>query len=383
MKGTLSLFDDRPAPTKAEVGKLQYSHTGPWRITRHLDGGWYELEHVLQQNTRVKKHASHLSPFPLPLIPFEPIDGPDNQFGQLNRPISKDAYSEAGIKGFKPFNPFKSQADVSFGTVHNEFSWLTLSELNDEICPPEWRHLRADDEDDDDLITTSALYHGPPPSMTASKLPKIPDLSTLASRIVKSDDRLFFISHEIPLSQQREWRLVRVNLEGSMSLRPSCLTDGRYLVDFYIIHPSDLRFNATNQRLWLQYHKETDLRSPSIQAETHLIRPSDTSEQLAKRHSLVPMRQWVSLTHESTYIHGPFDFATIHGRKIRDRVTETDWRVLISQRGLYTNDPPSLDLPTYSIHVDRGVHVIAALQAPAQTLLLVSEANSAHNESIH
>jgi hypothetical protein len=94
------------------------------------------------------------------------------------------------------------------------------------------------------------------------------------------------------------------------------------------------------------------------------------------------MRQWVSLTHESTYIHGPFDFATIHGRKTRDRVTETDWNVLISQRGLYTNDPPSLDLPTYSIHVDRGVHVIAALQAPAQTLLLVSEANSTINESI-
>ncbi|KAL3786998.1 hypothetical protein HJC23_005509 [Cyclotella cryptica] len=223
----------RPDPREGLVGKLQYSHTGPWRITQRLDGGSYELEHILQHNTRVKKHASHLSPFPLPLVPFEPVDGPDNRFAQLNRPISREAYSEAGIKGFKPLNLFKSLADVNFGTVQNDFDWLTLSELNDKIWPPEWQHICLEVEEDDDRIIAPAM----------------------------------------------EWRLIRVNLEGSMSLRPSCLTD-------------DLRFNATNQRLWLQYHKEIDLRSPSIQAETHLIQPSDTWEQLAKRHNLVPMQQW-------------------------------------------------------------------------------------------
>ena len=91
---------------------------------------------------------------------------------------------------------------MSFGTVHNDFDWLTLSELNDEIRPPEWQHLCLDVKEDEGLITTTfAMYHGPPPLMSTLKPPKIRDLSTLASKIVKSDDRLFFILQEISLSQ--------------------------------------------------------------------------------------------------------------------------------------------------------------------------------------
>jgi hypothetical protein len=98
-------------------------------------------------------------------------------------------------------------------------------------------------------------------------------------------------------------------------------TDKRYLVEFYILHEADVtRYNATNQRYWLQYHAKRNLGTPNSATETHFILPSDTSEQLAACHHLVPSHQWVSLVNECTYIHGPFNFDAINGRESRDLV---------------------------------------------------------------
>jgi hypothetical protein len=44
-----------------------------------------------------------------------------------------------------------------------------------------------------------------------------------------------------------EWCLVRVAFNDSIGAYPSCLQMGRFLVDFYIMHPADIRYNATNQ----------------------------------------------------------------------------------------------------------------------------------------
>ena len=57
------------------VGKLEYKFTGPWRIVASLHGGSYSLEHCLHPKRNEKKHASDLTPYPLELIPFEPVDG--------------------------------------------------------------------------------------------------------------------------------------------------------------------------------------------------------------------------------------------------------------------------------------------------------------------
>jgi hypothetical protein len=177
----------------------------------------------------------------------------------------------------------------------------------------------------------------------------------LAASIIASTDRLFFISVVINPSY-KEWRLVRVILDNSIALHPACLQDGRFLVEFYVRHSDDIRYNNVNQRYWLQYHKAEDLRSPLDTTHTHLVRPSDTSNTYASRHGLLPLRQWVNLTHGDTYLHGPFDFATVNGRKTRDRVSQDDWKSLLQLRGSYDNSPPSLDLPTYSVHIDRGIH---------------------------
>ncbi|KAL3803378.1 hypothetical protein HJC23_009342 [Cyclotella cryptica] len=343
------------------VGKLQYAHTGPWRVCARLDGASYELEHCLSEGVKTKKHASHLSPFPLPL---------------------KAPYESASVKGFEPLQPFQLPATSQYVARYEPFHWLSLSELNDEMAPFGWTIDDVHNADEDvDPFSPPAMYTGPPPVMPLYKPPRVPDTSTLSTNIVKSTDRLFFISHEIPNSNRREWRLVRVNLEESMALRPTCLNDGRYLVEFYVIHSADIRYNATNQHLWLQYHLRGDLLQPLTQSDTHLIRPPDTSEQLAECHNLSPLRQWTTLTQESTYRHGPFEFASIHGQKSRDRVALSDWETLHRHNSMFTNDPPSLELPTYSIHLDRGVHLSYSSKELAQVLLLVTEHASTNGET--
>ena len=141
-----------------------------------------------------------------------------------------------------------------------------------------------------------------------------------------------------------------------MASYPSCLEDGRYIVDFYISHPADYRCNAINQRFWVQYHTEDDLAGPCTSSSTHLLKPSDFSSAYAKRNKLLPFRQFVNLTHRDTYIHGPFDFATFNGRKCRDRICQADWDVLRSRTSMFHNVIPPIDVPTYSVHVDANAH---------------------------
>jgi hypothetical protein len=64
---------------KGRVDKLQYTFTGPWKVTAALKSALYELEHCSSPSQKEKKHASNLSPYPTELIPFELIDGPNTQ----------------------------------------------------------------------------------------------------------------------------------------------------------------------------------------------------------------------------------------------------------------------------------------------------------------
>jgi hypothetical protein len=69
------------ATSKERVDKLSYPFTGPWRITASLKGVSCDLEQCWIPNRKMKKHALDLSTYPLELVSFEPIDGPDNQYG--------------------------------------------------------------------------------------------------------------------------------------------------------------------------------------------------------------------------------------------------------------------------------------------------------------
>ena len=84
-------------------------YTGPWIIVSKLKGSSYELKHK-DTGAMDKRHAAHLSPYPDQLLPFMPVDEPDNRYGQIHSPIQKNPYMNAGIKGFKPPQPFKQVA---------------------------------------------------------------------------------------------------------------------------------------------------------------------------------------------------------------------------------------------------------------------------------
>lgn len=67
-------------------------------------------------------------------MPFEPVDGPDNLYGQIHVPIKKSPYIEAGIQGFEPNNPYwepPEAVDLLFDTDYIHFP--SLAELNAEI----------------------------------------------------------------------------------------------------------------------------------------------------------------------------------------------------------------------------------------------------------
>ena len=97
---------------RGQVDKLIYPFTGPWLITAKLDGASYEIEHVATKR-KDKKHASDLSPYPAELTAFQPLDGADNQYGQIHQKISDHPYKEAGIKGITPPTPFGYQPTLS------------------------------------------------------------------------------------------------------------------------------------------------------------------------------------------------------------------------------------------------------------------------------
>eukprot|EP00956_Cyclotella_meneghiniana_P037713 scaffold143282_cov76-Cyclotella_meneghiniana.AAC.4 len=344
--------------SKGRVGKLMYPMTGPWKVIEKLDGSSYRLEHCLKPGRFEKKHASMMSPYPLELIPFQPVDGPDHRFSTINRPIAKSPFVDAGLNGYTPLQPYKLPANLAIHHNHDDFYWPSLSELNDDLGDYPWQPGEQDlaRRLEDTIDTEPVLYSGPPPSPPSPSPPQIPPIASLTAAILRSTDRLFFIAFGFGDSATREWRLVRVALDDSISLHPACLQDGRFLVEFYVPHINDVRYNGINTRYWLQYHSMQDISSPLNTSNTHLIRPSETSERFALRRGLRPFRQWVNLTHESTFIHGPFEFASIHdGRQSRDRVSLDDWKVLAAHSSLYSNKPPKLDLPTYSVHIDRGI----------------------------
>jgi hypothetical protein len=79
-----------------------------------------------------------LALFPQELIPFEPVDGPDNRYSQLYKSIGPSPYKEAGIKGFTPPRPFQVPAHRASVGDFRDFHFPTLSELNDEFEPFPW-----------------------------------------------------------------------------------------------------------------------------------------------------------------------------------------------------------------------------------------------------
>jgi hypothetical protein len=332
---------------------------GPWQIVESLYNGLYSIAYCLHPKRFEKKHASDLTPYPAELIPFEPVDGADTRYGQLYQPIGANPFKEAGLKGFEPPAPFQvAQHFLDIGNF-KDFWWPTLLELNDEINPFPWRNEEEQCRlmSDNPPFSPPVMYHVPTP-LPPSRIepPPPPSIMLLAPQIIASVDKLIFIAHNIGASNCQERRLVCIAFQNSILLYPSSLQDGKFLVKFYILHPTNVWYNAINQHYWLQYSVQNDISNGQLDA--HLLTPSDSLEDRATCHNLHPICAWVNLTHGDTYIHGPFDFATIRGQKTCNRVGQECWDVLAAKCSMFTNKIPQFDVPTYSIHLDRGVHTV-------------------------
>jgi hypothetical protein len=299
----------RSSSAKERVNKLQFDFTGPWRVSAVLNGASYKRVHCHDSSRKEKKHASDLSLYPPELVPFQPVDGADTCFGQLYKPITTHPFKEAGIKGFSPIQPYKVAAQLALTDKCLAFHWPSLSELNNDIAPYCWEieeeHQRYLNEVD--IIPLPSLITGPPPAAPTHAIPAVPSILLLVAAIVRSTDRLFFVSCRFGNNNAREWRLARVAFMDSMSLYPSCTLNSRFLFEFYICHPADWRYNAVNQHYWLQLHSRSDLTSPCSSLDTHLMCPTDTSDSYVAHNKLMPFRKWLNICHQDTYIHGPFN----------------------------------------------------------------------------
>ena len=366
---------------KGIVDKVQYAYNGPWEVVSKLPGASYEIKHVASGRMD-KKHAMHLSPMPYELVPFAPVDGVDTRYGQLHKGIDDKAYKIAGVDGFLPHDPFKGMKfptkpfkNVKFkvasaAALHHQdeatFPRMpTLAELNEELLqdaddPWTEEELEATLANDDIVVADYEHQMQPTFAMAAAKQRttgiKPPKLVELHAQLLQSRDCLFFIAHVVPGTSTREWQLIRIAYSDTMAVHPECLHDGKFLVDFYILHHEDKAYDAPNQRYWLEYHKYDDLNRADHATAYHLVKPSPESEQWARRHGLYPYRQWCYVAHDDVYIHGPFDFALNARGASRDRVSQSDWEKLSSAQHMYCNEAPVMRPARVSVHCTWLMH---------------------------
>jgi hypothetical protein len=113
------------------------------------------------------------------------------------------------------------------------------------------------------------------------------------------------------------------------------------------------------------------------------VRPIDTSDGYVARHKLMPFRKWLNKCHQDTYIHGPFKFASIRGRKTRDPVAQSDWGILHKHSSMFNNPVPRFDVPTYLIHCNHGAHVIFHDKSTCAILMLEHSQTSDTEDIYH
>jgi hypothetical protein len=298
----------------------------------------------------IKKHGADLYPCPQLIKPFPHVKSSDYQFGNINKGITTNPYENASISDFQPATPWAAPA--AFADLIME-PFPTLSEMDAEYDSwPEsgnpFLHeetaFAAGHKNKAPVLTTgytkvisSDQAESPSLQLLSTSTASRP-FSQFVSDIIRSDDKLFFIPHSPPNQTRREWKLVQIDFTSSMRLHPSCLQDGKFLVQFFIQHYNDESVNLTEKRYWLEYHSQHNQKT--LGSQYHLIPPTTLSSDIALTRNLVPYREWIYLSQHHQVLHGPFNFATLNNRKTRDRISATDWNLLISAKDIYDCSPP-------------------------------------------
>ena len=210
---------------------------------------------------------------------------------------------------------------LSCKNIPINYHFPTLSELNHELEAETHNMCATANLEALDTINTSinkitgtdhpseskekslTLFDAPPSSLQNAQ--------SLIAEIIQSDDKLFFINHIN--SGRKEWNLVQVNLEKTFAHNPHVFSDGKFLVEYYVAHPDDSNYGAINKRYWKEYHAK--LGRYQLHEKYHIIKPTISEEKYCLGKSLIPYETWSYIGRENIFIHGPFNFATLNGRK--------------------------------------------------------------------
>ena len=362
---------------QGKVAKLSYTRRGPYKIINSYPSGSYELELVSNPSAaRVKKHGSQLILCPKDLLPHQPIQSSDQIFSEFNKKTLPNPFKEAHIEGYTPATPWASSAAAAHSHLESSQpspsmiasdtaieAFPTVEDLDEEFDSwPELSnpfspttvviensqgtsgHNTATCHSSATISGTDNTTYSSPASITANNTASInssiPQFSSLIQQIIKSDDKLFFISYKKPNEQRREWKLVQLDFKQSMLKSPQCLQDGIFIMNFMIQHPKDDKVSYPAKRFWLEYHKM--LNPKKLHTNYIIMQPSDKSPKEAEAQDLVPYREWINIKDSSTFIHGPFNFAIINGRQTRDRISNRDWQILMHQKHMYNNETPAI-----------------------------------------
>lgn len=133
---------------------------------------------------------------------------------------------------------------------------------------------------------------------------------------MSSKDKLFFINYSLPANTRKGCKLVQLQLEQSLLKCPSCMQDGWFLVDFYILHPDKKATSVEDKRFWIKYHEK--LNQKTIGEHYHIIKPSEVSPEQDKHKGLVPYCKWFEFSNLENILHSPFNFATKNNLTTRD-----------------------------------------------------------------
>ena len=240
---------------------------------------------------------------------------------------------------------------VDLAIVHNTPSFPTCQELDNEFDGwPESGNPLVEDSRSPEPTPQSIIIEN-----TAVLHATIRSPATIIADLVRSDDKLFFVAYAPQRSQERkEWKLVRINLEQSLQHHPQCLQDGRFLAEFYIEHYRDIKIKACHRRFWLEYHKTNSHKT--LSSDYHILQPSQYSETAAKRLHLIPFRDWIQIDDPAINIHGPFEFATLQGRKTRDRIATSDWQALAHRQSAFHNPAPAITADILHLDVTQPLY---------------------------
>jgi hypothetical protein len=312
--------------------------------------GSYELKPLVgNAKATIKKHGSNLYLSPQSLVPFKQSASSDTQFSNLNKESISEPYKLIRLEGYQPAQPWAASAaaaKLNLAEIMHIPRFPTVQEMDDEFNGfPELGNPFVNREHS--TPTTSSKNKD---SVIITLPARIRTKTTIITDLVASEDKLFFIAYGQYRDQQRkEWKLVRVDFEESIRQHPSCLQDGRFLVEFFIEHHRDANIDICSRRYWLEYHKSNAHKT--LSANCHILQPSQYSLEIAKSKQLVPYREWVNLDDIlGVSLHGPFNFATRNNRKTKDRISAADWLTLADQSAHYQNQAPKVS--SHVIHVD-------------------------------